>query len=191
MPELPVKEIRLPELHLPEISREEILRTVSEVRRPDLDLPRFDRTEDRSPRSGHPSAGLHPDAEDRHAKARPRQLHRLGDRCDRHRPAAQAVSFPPLPLGHRGRPSRRGGGGRADRLSQAGGPTAAPGCRRARRCTARTNGRQPRDRIRRRASAIIIERIEGTTELDESAGDRRDERHGSRRHLAVRRRRSL
>ena len=43
MPELPVKEIRLPELHLPEISREEILRTVSEVHRPDLDLPSFDR----------------------------------------------------------------------------------------------------------------------------------------------------
>ena len=43
MPELPVKEIRLPELHLPEISREEILRTVSEVHRPDLDLPPFDR----------------------------------------------------------------------------------------------------------------------------------------------------
>ena len=43
MPELPVKEIRLPELHLPEISREEILRTVSEVHRPNLDLPSFDR----------------------------------------------------------------------------------------------------------------------------------------------------
>jgi hypothetical protein len=42
MPELPVKEIRLPELHLPEISREEILRTVSEVRRPDLDLRRVE-----------------------------------------------------------------------------------------------------------------------------------------------------
>jgi hypothetical protein len=42
MPELPVKEVRLPELHLPEISREEILRTVSEVRRPELELPRIE-----------------------------------------------------------------------------------------------------------------------------------------------------
>ena len=38
MPEIPVKEVRLPELHLPEISRDEILKTVSEVRRPDFDL---------------------------------------------------------------------------------------------------------------------------------------------------------
>ncbi len=39
MPELSVKEGRLPELHLPEVSREDIVRTFSEIRRPDLDLP--------------------------------------------------------------------------------------------------------------------------------------------------------
>lgn len=38
MPELPVKEGRLPELRLPEISRDEIIRSFSEIRRPDLDL---------------------------------------------------------------------------------------------------------------------------------------------------------
>ena len=38
MPELPVKEGRLPELRLPEISRDEIMRTFSEIKRPDLDL---------------------------------------------------------------------------------------------------------------------------------------------------------
>jgi hypothetical protein len=43
MPELPVKEVRLPELHLPEITREEIIRTLSEARRPDFDLRWFDR----------------------------------------------------------------------------------------------------------------------------------------------------
>jgi hypothetical protein len=38
MPELPVKEGRLPELRLPEISRDEIIRSFSEIRRPDMDL---------------------------------------------------------------------------------------------------------------------------------------------------------
>ena len=38
MPELPIKEGRLPELRLPEISRDEIIRTFSEIKRPDLDL---------------------------------------------------------------------------------------------------------------------------------------------------------
>jgi len=42
MPELPVKEGRLPELRLPEISRDEIMRSFSEIRRPDLDLSRVD-----------------------------------------------------------------------------------------------------------------------------------------------------
>lgn len=39
MPELPVKETRLPELHLPEISRKDIMRSLSEIRMPDVDLP--------------------------------------------------------------------------------------------------------------------------------------------------------
>jgi len=38
MPELTVKEGRLPELRLPEISRDEIIRSFSEIRRPDMDL---------------------------------------------------------------------------------------------------------------------------------------------------------
>ena len=38
MPELPVKEGRLPELRLPEISREEIIRSLSEIHRPEIDL---------------------------------------------------------------------------------------------------------------------------------------------------------
>ena len=63
MPELPVKEVRLPELHLPEISREEILRTLSEVRRPDIDLlrierPRLDIAEIDLPRMARPSIDL-------------------------------------------------------------------------------------------------------------------------------------
>ena len=39
MPELPVKESRLPELHLPEISRKDIMRSLSEMRMPDVELP--------------------------------------------------------------------------------------------------------------------------------------------------------
>lgn len=39
MPELPVKETRMPELHLPEISRKDIMRSLSEMRMPDVDLP--------------------------------------------------------------------------------------------------------------------------------------------------------
>jgi hypothetical protein len=42
MPELLVKEGRLPELRLPEISRDEIMRTISEVRRPDMDLSQIE-----------------------------------------------------------------------------------------------------------------------------------------------------
>lgn len=42
MPELSVKENRLPELHIPEISRAEILRSAAEIRVPDMDLPRID-----------------------------------------------------------------------------------------------------------------------------------------------------
>ena len=38
MPELSVKEIRLPELHLPEISRDDIRRSLSEIHLPDVDL---------------------------------------------------------------------------------------------------------------------------------------------------------
>jgi hypothetical protein len=37
MPEITVKEVRLPELHLPEIKRDEIIRTLSGVRHPEVD----------------------------------------------------------------------------------------------------------------------------------------------------------
>jgi hypothetical protein len=39
MPELTVKEIRLPELHLPEMQRDDIVRTLSEIHVPDVDMP--------------------------------------------------------------------------------------------------------------------------------------------------------
>ena len=42
MPEIPVKEGRLPELRLPEISRDEIIRSFSEIRRPDMDLSQIE-----------------------------------------------------------------------------------------------------------------------------------------------------
>ena len=38
MPELPVKEARMPELHLPEINRDDIVRTLSEITS-DADCP--------------------------------------------------------------------------------------------------------------------------------------------------------
>jgi hypothetical protein len=38
MPEISVKEVRLPELHLPEIKRDEIVRALSGIRIPDVDL---------------------------------------------------------------------------------------------------------------------------------------------------------
>ena len=50
MPELPVKEVRLPELHLPELKREEIIRTLSEVRVPDVDVRKVDVTRFELPR---------------------------------------------------------------------------------------------------------------------------------------------
>ena len=40
MPELSVKEVRLPELHLPELSRDDIVRALSEDRLRDVELPR-------------------------------------------------------------------------------------------------------------------------------------------------------
>ena len=43
MPELPVKEVRMPELHLPEIDRAEITRSLSEMRLPEFDLSRIER----------------------------------------------------------------------------------------------------------------------------------------------------
>ena len=43
MPELPVKESRLPELHLPEIDRDDIARSLSEIRLPDVDLSKLER----------------------------------------------------------------------------------------------------------------------------------------------------
>jgi hypothetical protein len=43
MPELPVKEVRMPELHLPEIDRADISRSLSEMHMPDWDLSRIDR----------------------------------------------------------------------------------------------------------------------------------------------------
>ena len=42
MPELPVKETRMPELHLPEISRKDIMRTLSEMRMPEVEMPDVD-----------------------------------------------------------------------------------------------------------------------------------------------------
>lgn len=39
MPELSVKEVRLPELHLPELTREGIVRALSEVHVPEVELP--------------------------------------------------------------------------------------------------------------------------------------------------------
>ena len=42
MPELPVKETRLPELHLPEISRKDIMRSLSEMRMPEVEMPEVD-----------------------------------------------------------------------------------------------------------------------------------------------------
>ena len=43
MPELPVKEVRLPELHLPEIKRDDIVRALSDIPRPDVDLSKIER----------------------------------------------------------------------------------------------------------------------------------------------------
>ena len=42
MPELPVKETRMPELHLPEISRKDIMRSLSEMRMPEVEMPDVD-----------------------------------------------------------------------------------------------------------------------------------------------------
>jgi hypothetical protein len=42
MPELPVKETRMPELHLPEISRKDIMRSLSEMRMPEVEMPEVD-----------------------------------------------------------------------------------------------------------------------------------------------------
>jgi hypothetical protein len=44
MPELPVKEVRMPELHLPELKRDDIVRTLSEIRMPDVDVRKVDVT---------------------------------------------------------------------------------------------------------------------------------------------------
>lgn len=43
MPELPVKDVRLPELHLPELKRDDILRALSDIPRPDVDLSKIER----------------------------------------------------------------------------------------------------------------------------------------------------
>jgi hypothetical protein len=42
MPELTVKEVRLPELHLPELKRDEIVRALTEIHVPDVDLTKLD-----------------------------------------------------------------------------------------------------------------------------------------------------
>jgi hypothetical protein len=42
MPELPVTDVRLPELHLPEIDRDQIVRSLSEIRLPEIDLSTID-----------------------------------------------------------------------------------------------------------------------------------------------------
>ena len=51
MPELPVREVRLPELHLPEIDRDQIFNTLSGLRLPSVDLPAIERP-GRADRSG-------------------------------------------------------------------------------------------------------------------------------------------
>jgi len=52
MPELPVREVRLPELHLPEIDREQIVSALSGLRLPAVDLPSIQRPRsDRDERS--------------------------------------------------------------------------------------------------------------------------------------------
>lgn len=43
MSELPVKEVRMPELHLPEIDRAEIARSLSEMHLPEFDLSKIER----------------------------------------------------------------------------------------------------------------------------------------------------
>jgi hypothetical protein len=43
MPELPVKEVRLPELHLPEIDREQIVNSLSGLRLPAIEIPTVER----------------------------------------------------------------------------------------------------------------------------------------------------
>ncbi|MEP6639792.1 MAG: hypothetical protein ABJC39_10625 [Chloroflexota bacterium] len=43
MPELPVKDARLPELHLPEINRDDIMRSLSEIKMPDVDIRKLER----------------------------------------------------------------------------------------------------------------------------------------------------
>jgi len=53
MPELPVREVRLPELHLPEIDREQIVSALSGLRLPAVDLPAIQRQgPERDERSG-------------------------------------------------------------------------------------------------------------------------------------------
>ena len=52
MPELPVKEVRLPELHLPEIDRDQIISTLSGLRLPAVDITTIER-----PRFGRRSRG--------------------------------------------------------------------------------------------------------------------------------------
>jgi len=47
MPELPVKDLRVPELHLPEINRDDIVRALSE-KLPAVDLPKLDRSQGRT-----------------------------------------------------------------------------------------------------------------------------------------------
>ena len=53
MPELPVKEVRLPELHLPEIDRDQIVSALSGLRLPAVDMPAIGRQgSDADERSG-------------------------------------------------------------------------------------------------------------------------------------------
>lgn len=57
MPQLTVKESRLPELHLPEISRDDIVRTLSE-RLPDIDMPNVDLSKVERPKFEMPDVDL-------------------------------------------------------------------------------------------------------------------------------------
>ena len=108
MPELPVKEVRLPELHLPEIDRDQIISSLSGLRLPAVDIttierPRFGR-QARTGRFGLPaidwrSIDLGP------AVAGVAALGRLGSRA---RPLVRTALGGRRRRGRRGRRGHRG-----------------------------------------------------------------------------------
>ena len=155
MPELPVKEVRLPELHLPEIDRDQIISTLSGLRLPTVDLPAIER-----PGSGRDdrSGGFDWRA-DRLAGDRPRSglagagaLVRLGSRArplvrSRWAVAAGVVVVTSL---RRGRDPRPAGRPRACRAHVPHGPRRRPRADGRQRRHARRGRRSRRHRGRRR-----------------------------------------